>query len=73
MNDYSLRNGHSLSNSIANGNGFQGMTTSGSPWQLKVKWTDREVWDRDLLDSNVTQGGLDNQSFDQLNQRVSGR
>jgi hypothetical protein len=55
-----------LSNSVANGDGFiRGMTTAGSPWELKTKWTNGNVWDRDLVDGDVTWFGNDHLYFDQ--------
>lgn len=65
VNDYSLRNGPSLSNSVANGDGFiSGMTVAGSPWQLKTRWTDRNVWDTDFIDSDLVFTGDDKANFD---------
>ena len=65
VNDYSLRNGPNLSNSVANGDGFiSGMTVAGSPWALKTRWTDRNVWDTDFLDNEVNRLGNDTANFD---------
>lgn len=51
VDNYSLRNGPSLTNSVANGDGFiKGMTVEGSPWSLKTRWTDLNVWDTDFMD-----------------------
>ena len=65
VDDYSLRNGPSLNNSIANGDGFiRGMTIATSPWQLKTKWTDKNVWDTDFLDPDAGTVGDDQGNFD---------
>lgn len=64
VDDYSLRNGPSLSNSVANGDGFiRGMTVDGSPWKLMTKWTDKNVWDTDFLDDDLSAGN-DQANFD---------
>src|SRR5207237_5035140 len=66
VDNYSLRNGPSLSNSIANGDGFiKGMTVDGSPWKLSTRWTDQNVWDTDFMDPDVRATGDDKSNFDQ--------
>jgi hypothetical protein len=65
VNDYTLRNGPSLSNSIANGDGFlQGMTFPGSRFHLNVRWVDKNVWDTDFLDPSANSQGGDQSNFD---------
>jgi hypothetical protein len=74
VDNYSLRNGPSLANSIANGDGFiKGMTVDGSPWKLSTRWTDQNVWDRDFTDPDVNggQGGDDAHNFDQPGTAIS--
>lgn len=73
MNDYS-RFGPtaSLTNSITNGDGFiQGMTVAGSPWELKTRWVDKDVWDRDLVDRDINSSGNDDLYFDQPGVAIS--
>ena len=66
VDNYSLRNGPSLNNSVANGDGFiKGMTINASPWALKTRWTDLNVWDTDLMDPDSRQAmGDDGANFD---------
>ena len=66
VDNYSLRNGPSLTNSVANGDGFiKGMTVEGSPWSLKTRWTDLNVWDTDFMDPDGKQAkGDDGANFD---------
>ena len=65
VDNYSLRNGPSLSNSIANGDGFlNGMTIDGSPWRRLARWTDLNVWDTDFIDPAVNPIGNDRANFD---------
>ena len=66
VDNYSLRNGPSLNNSVANGDGFiKGMTVNASPWALKTRWTDLNVWDTDLMDPDGRQAmGDDGANFD---------
>ena len=73
VDNYSLRNGPSLSNSIANGDGFiKGMTVDGSPWKLSTRWTDQNVWDTDFMDPDVNKGiGDDAHNFDQPGTAIS--
>lgn len=72
VDDYSLRNGPSLPNSVASGDGFvRGMTIPGSPWELKHQWTDRDVWDGDFTDSDLARAGQDNLYFDQPGVAIS--
>jgi hypothetical protein len=72
VDNYSLRNGPSLANSIANGDGFiNGMTVAGSPWHLTTRWTDLNVWDTDFMDSAVDPAGDDNHNFDQPGTAIS--
>jgi len=72
VDNYSLRNGPSLSNSIANGDGFiSGMTGPSSPWQLTARWTDTQVWDTDLLDHEANAIGNDHQFFDRPGTAIS--
>ena len=73
VNDYS-RFGPtaSLTNSITNGDGFiQGMTVAGSPWELKTRWVDKDVWDRDLVDRDINSSGNDDLYFDQPGVAIS--
>src|SRR5271165_975376 len=66
VNNYSLRNGPSLNNSVANGDGFiQGMTVAGSPWHLTTRWTDLNVSDTDFMDPAIDPAGDDIHNFDQ--------
>src|SRR5258708_35209104 len=66
VNNYSLRNGPSLNNSVANGDGFiQGMTVAGSPWHLTTRWTDLNVWDTDFIDPAIDRAGDNSHNFDQ--------
>ncbi len=56
----------SLTNSIANGDGFyQSMTTSGSPWSLRTRYTDTSVYDTDFIDPDIFSNGGDTYNFDQ--------
>ena len=72
VNNYSLRNGPSLSNSVANGDGFiQGMTVAGSPWRLTTRWTDLNVWDTDFMDPAIDPAGDDSHNFDQPGTAIS--
>lgn len=73
VDNYSLRNGPSLSNSIANGDGFiKGMTMQGSPWSLTTRWTDLNVWDTDFLDPDLkTAVGDDVNNFDKPGTAIS--
>lgn len=66
VNDYSqLGPNVSLKNSIANGDGFiQGMTGAGSPWELKTRWVDKNVWDRDFIDTDLNSSANDDLYFD---------
>jgi hypothetical protein len=61
VDDYSLRNGPALPNSVANGSGFlQGMLfIPSSPWHLNANWTNRAVWDTDFMDPAVNAKGCD--------------
>jgi hypothetical protein len=73
VNNYSLRNGPSLSNSVANGDGFiKGMTVAGSPWSLTTRWTDLNVWDTDFMDPDTKQAiGDDGANFDKPGTAIS--
>ena len=72
VDNYTIRNGPSLSNSIANGDGFiTGMTISGSPWRLMTRWTDLNVWDTDFMDPAVDPVGDDSHNFDQRGAAIS--
>jgi hypothetical protein len=72
VNNYSLRNGPSLNNSVANGDGFiQGMTVAGSPWHLTTRWTDLNVWDTDFMDPAIDRAGDDSHNFDQPGTAIS--
>ncbi len=54
-----------LTNSVANGDGFiAGMTVPGSPWELKTRLTNQNVWDTDLIDAASTSSGQDQFYFD---------
>jgi hypothetical protein len=66
VNDYSRRNGPSLSNSIANGDGFMQSMLSipSSPWHRNARWVDRSVYDTDFMDPAVTPSGADTFNFD---------
>lgn len=55
----------SLKNSIANGDGFiRGMSIAGSPWELKTRWVDKDVWDRDFIDRDLNPSANDDLYFD---------
>jgi hypothetical protein len=72
VNSYPKYPGYSLSNSIANGDGFiKGMTVDNSPWELKWRWVDNDVWDRDLSDGDLVWYGIDNLYFDQPGVAIS--
>lgn len=76
VDNYSLRNGPSLKNSIANGDGFiKGMTIEGSPWVLSTRWTDQNVWDSDFMDADFRGPGGgrgdDEHNFDQPSTAIS--
>jgi hypothetical protein len=72
VNDYTLRNGPSLANSIANGDGFMNnMLFSGSRWHLNARWTDRSVYDTDFVDPAVNSQGADPFNFDIAGTAVS--
>ncbi len=72
VDDYSLRNGPPLSNSVANGDGFiREMTIAGSPWHLTTKWTDRAVYDTDFFDNNLVSFGNDQFNFDRAGVAIS--
>jgi hypothetical protein len=72
VDNYSLRNGPSLKNSVANGDGFiQGMTVDGSPWKLSTRWTDQNVWDTDFMDPDARATGDDKSNFDQPGTAIS--
>jgi hypothetical protein len=73
VNDYSaLGPKASLMYSIANGDGFiQGMTIAGSPWELKTRWVDKDVWDRDLMDREINRSANDDLYFDQPGVAIS--
>jgi hypothetical protein len=75
VDDYSrFGPGASLTNSVANGDGFiRGMTGAGSPWELKTKLTNQSVWDTDLIDGNSPNAsfGEDHKYFDQPGVAIS--
>jgi len=61
VNSYATKNGPSLPNSIANGDGFiQGMTVPGSVWTLKDRDVDSQVDDMDFVDAS----NMDSINFD---------
>jgi len=62
----------SLSNSIANGDGFiQGMVFPGSRWYLASRWIDGAVYDTDFADGEVNAQGIDQIYFDRAGTAVS--
>ncbi len=65
VDNYSVRNGPSLSNSIANGDGFlNNMVFQDSGWHLNARWTDNLVWDTDFIDASLDPRGDDTSNFD---------
>jgi hypothetical protein len=73
VDDYSLRNGPSLLNSVANGNGFMnGMVfIPSSPWHQNAWWNNRAVYDTDFMASALTPRGQGNFNFDIPNTAIS--
>jgi hypothetical protein len=68
VNNYSSKNGPSLPNSIANGDGFiQQMTAAGSGWSLTDRDVDSQVDDIDFVDA----GNMDTLNFDQPGTAIS--
>jgi hypothetical protein len=47
------------------------MTVNGSPWVLKTKWTNKNVWDRDFTDGDISRFGIDHMYFDQPGVAIS--
>ena len=72
VDDYSLRNGPSLGNSVANGDGFlNNMVFGDSGWILNVRWVNRNVWDTDFMDASVDPRGDDVHNFDMPGTAIS--
>jgi hypothetical protein len=62
VDDYSIRNGPSLSNSVANGDGLiQTLFYTGDPpiFYLSDRWINRNVWDTDFVDADLDNRGGD--------------
>jgi hypothetical protein len=72
VDNYSLRNGPSKSNSIANGDGFlNNMVFLDSGWHLNARWTDNLVWDTDFMDRSIDPRGNDQANFDMPGTAIS--
>ena len=72
VNNYALRNGPSIANSIANGDGFlNNLVFPDSGWQLNVRYTDNLVYDTDFMDSTVDPRGNDVANFDKPGTAIS--
>ncbi len=72
VNNYSVRNGPSLVNSIANGDGFLNtMMFPGSPWHVNNRYTDNLVWDTDFMDASVDSRGNAANNFDKAGTAIS--
>jgi hypothetical protein len=62
----------SLSNSIANGDGFKdGVVFPGSRYYLSSRWTDATVYDTDFADPQINSLGKDNIYFDKPGTAIS--
>jgi len=65
VDNYSVRNGPSLKNSVANGDGFlNNMVFLDSGWHLNARWVDPLVWDTDFMDRAADSRGGDFWNFD---------
>ena len=72
VNNYTVRNGPSIGNSIANGDGFlNNMVFFTSIWHLNNRFTDNLVWDTDFMDSSVDPRGNDANNFDKPGTAIS--
>ena len=72
VNNYSVRNGPSLTNSIANGDGFiQNIAVPNSPFHVTIRYTDNLVWDTDFMDNSVDSRGNDINNFDKPGSAIS--
>lgn len=68
VNDYNAKNGPSLPNSIANGDGFiQTMTPANSDWELAERDVDFQVDDMDFVDAY----NMDSLNFDRPGTAIS--
>jgi hypothetical protein len=72
VNNYTTRNGPSIPNSIANGDGFlQNMVFLDSGWHLNARYVDGSVYDTDFMDSSVDPRGADQSNFDMPGTAIS--
>ena len=80
VDNYSIRNGPTLGNSIANGDGFIAwmtgaptpwLTISPSPWTLVIRYPDNLAADADFTDSELNSAGRDLWNFDRPSTAIS--